>query len=324
MRRGGLVGVAVMIVSLMITAGAWGETTTFASQGCFVWTVRVGVTSVTIDATGAAGGAAVAGTAVPGKGDGYSGTVSHLAGGETFFVCVDMSGGAGGGPSGTETSGHGGGASGVGYGTNFESPVLVAAGGGGAADQHEGFTGFGDGGNAGEAGHDGTDRGSGGGAGTLTEPGEGGTGNFNNGEPGTKFSENGPGHGGAGGPNIGGEPEAGAGGGGGYYGGGGGGSGKGSGGGGGGGSDFCGNGATSCEAHTLAGTSPNAGREPGQAKVTLTYTALPTSKAQCKKGGWKNFGTKFKNQGQCVSFVAQQPAIAVAVPAPVTNPPPAA
>jgi hypothetical protein len=30
---------------------------------------------------------------------------------------------------------------------------------------------------------------------------------------------------------------------------------------------------------------------------------LPTSKEQCKKGGWKNFGTTFKNQGQCVSFV---------------------
>ena len=31
---------------------------------------------------------------------------------------------------------------------------------------------------------------------------------------------------------------------------------------------------------------------------------LPTSKAQCMHGGWKNFGTTFKNQGDCVSFVA--------------------
>jgi hypothetical protein len=31
---------------------------------------------------------------------------------------------------------------------------------------------------------------------------------------------------------------------------------------------------------------------------------LPTSKDQCKKGGWENFGTTFKNQGDCVSFVA--------------------
>jgi hypothetical protein len=31
---------------------------------------------------------------------------------------------------------------------------------------------------------------------------------------------------------------------------------------------------------------------------------LPTSKAQCRNGGWQNFGTTFKNQGDCVSFVA--------------------
>jgi len=31
---------------------------------------------------------------------------------------------------------------------------------------------------------------------------------------------------------------------------------------------------------------------------------LPTSKAQCMDGDWKNFGTTFKNQGDCVSFVA--------------------
>jgi hypothetical protein len=30
---------------------------------------------------------------------------------------------------------------------------------------------------------------------------------------------------------------------------------------------------------------------------------LPTSKDQCKNGGWKSFGV-FKNQGDCVSFVA--------------------
>ena len=31
---------------------------------------------------------------------------------------------------------------------------------------------------------------------------------------------------------------------------------------------------------------------------------LPTSTAQCMQGGWENFGTTFKNQGDCVSFVA--------------------
>jgi hypothetical protein len=30
----------------------------------------------------------------------------------------------------------------------------------------------------------------------------------------------------------------------------------------------------------------------------------PTSADQCKKGGWQNYGTTFKNQGDCVSFVA--------------------
>lgn len=39
--------------------------------------------------------------------------------------------------------------------------------------------------------------------------------------------------------------------------------------------------------------------------VTLNSTPnLPTSKDQCKKGGWQNFGGQFKNQGDCVSFVA--------------------
>ena len=29
----------------------------------------------------------------------------------------------------------------------------------------------------------------------------------------------------------------------------------------------------------------------------------PTSKAQCKDGGWRSFGTMFKNQGDCISYV---------------------
>ena len=31
---------------------------------------------------------------------------------------------------------------------------------------------------------------------------------------------------------------------------------------------------------------------------------LPTDKSECKNGGWQNFGGVFKNQGDCVSFVA--------------------
>jgi hypothetical protein len=32
----------------------------------------------------------------------------------------------------------------------------------------------------------------------------------------------------------------------------------------------------------------------------------PTSKDECKNGGWQNFNPAFKNQGDCVSFVATQ------------------
>jgi hypothetical protein len=35
----------------------------------------------------------------------------------------------------------------------------------------------------------------------------------------------------------------------------------------------------------------------------LTVQCLPRSKEECKNGGWKTFGV-FKNQGDCVSFVA--------------------
>ena len=34
------------------------------------------------------------------------------------------------------------------------------------------------------------------------------------------------------------------------------------------------------------------------------FVRLPASKDQCTNGGWRNYGTTFKNQGDCVSFVA--------------------
>jgi hypothetical protein len=37
--------------------------------------------------------------------------------------------------------------------------------------------------------------------------------------------------------------------------------------------------------------------------VVVDAPSLPTSKEQCKKGGWRSFGV-FKSQGDCVSFVA--------------------
>jgi hypothetical protein len=44
--------------------------------------------------------------------------------------------------------------------------------------------------------------------------------------------------------------------------------------------------------------------------VVVDAPPLPTSKDQCKNGGWKTYGV-FRNQGDCVSFVAtgrQEPA----------------
>ncbi|MBC5811138.1 MAG: hypothetical protein GIW95_09880 [Candidatus Eremiobacteraeota bacterium] len=40
----------------------------------------------------------------------------------------------------------------------------------------------------------------------------------------------------------------------------------------------------------------------GSATIILP-PPMPTSADQCKKGGWRTFGI-FKNQGDCVSFVA--------------------
>ena len=37
--------------------------------------------------------------------------------------------------------------------------------------------------------------------------------------------------------------------------------------------------------------------------ATVTFVAFPTDTGQCKGGGWQTFGI-FKNQGDCVSFVA--------------------
>jgi hypothetical protein len=39
--------------------------------------------------------------------------------------------------------------------------------------------------------------------------------------------------------------------------------------------------------------------------VVTDASPLPTSKEQCKNGGWRTFGV-FKNQGDCVSFVATE------------------
>ena len=38
--------------------------------------------------------------------------------------------------------------------------------------------------------------------------------------------------------------------------------------------------------------------------VVTDAQPFPTSKDQCKNGGWRDYGDLFKNQGACVSFVA--------------------
>jgi hypothetical protein len=40
--------------------------------------------------------------------------------------------------------------------------------------------------------------------------------------------------------------------------------------------------------------------------VVVDAQPLPTSKDQCKNGGWKTYGS-FRNQGDCITFVIHQP-----------------
>ena len=64
------------------------------------------------------------------------------------------------------------------------------------------------------------------------------------------------------------------------------------------------------DAFFASGTSTNCGFQPFNEGpltegdvVVIDAPPLPTSKEQCKNGGWQGFGI-FKNQGDCVSFVA--------------------
>lgn len=44
--------------------------------------------------------------------------------------------------------------------------------------------------------------------------------------------------------------------------------------------------------------------ESAKLAALTSLSPLPTSKSQCKHGGWRSFGGRFRNQGDCVSFVA--------------------
>jgi hypothetical protein len=41
--------------------------------------------------------------------------------------------------------------------------------------------------------------------------------------------------------------------------------------------------------------------------IVVDAPPLPTSKDQCKNGGWRNFSDTFQNQGQCVAFAQRGP-----------------
>ncbi len=67
----------------------------------------------------------------------------------------------------------------------------------------------------------------------------------------------------------------------------------------------------------IGGRAPTDCSPPGPSEFVITYQVAsgdfkvvdaqppPTTKDQCKGGGWKQFG--FKNQGQCIAFVNQGP-----------------
>jgi hypothetical protein len=57
----------------------------------------------------------------------------------------------------------------------------------------------------------------------------------------------------------------------------------------------------------LAPTGPSLFSYAADGITVVDAPPLPTSKDQCKNGGWRNFADAFKNQGQCVAFVERGP-----------------
>jgi hypothetical protein len=47
----------------------------------------------------------------------------------------------------------------------------------------------------------------------------------------------------------------------------------------------------------------NYGDNGGSVTVTIDTGSLPTSKSDCMNGGWAHYGSAFKNQGDCISFI---------------------
>jgi glycine rich protein len=275
-------------------------TCTFGYTGAAqTWTVPSGVTSATVDVQGAQGGSiddftlgGLGGDATADLALSPGATVTLVVGGQggSLASCFDeqfpaggFNGGGAGATAGCPGAGGGGGSDVRIGGPALANRILVAGGGGGAADGEGRVCGAADGGaGGGLTGEDGID---------ATCRGYGGSG-------GNQSGTSGSGELGVGSAGTGSTAGSGGGGGGGYYGGsGGGGYGGGGGGGyggGGGGSGF-----------SPAGTSFQTGVHSGNGVITVSYLVpLPTSKDQCENGGWRGFGTTFKNQGDCASFAA--------------------
>jgi hypothetical protein len=218
------------------------------------WVVPTGITSITVDASGAKGGDGRNGGPYPGGTGARVQTTLTVTPGETLNIYVGgqgastSAGGYNGGASG-QNGGGGGGASDIRQGGTALTNRVVVAGAGGGSGYWNG-SGPGYGGAGGQNGSNGTNAGSatGGGGGTQSAGGVGGTDGGYNGGNGSI------GQGGTGGFGYG------AGGGGGYYGGGGGG-GYGSGAGGGGGSSW------------TSGTSTTytTGYQNGNGQISITY-----------------------------------------------------
>ena len=60
--------------------------------------------------------------------------------------------------------------------------------------------------------------------------------------------------------------------------------------------------------HVISITAKDKAGNVGSATVSYTIQAPPSNKNQCKNGGWKLFTlSRFRNQGECVSFVERNP-----------------
>jgi hypothetical protein len=288
-----------------------GQTVTCTySSGSNAFTVPAGVSQVDVVAVGGMGGGFnFSPFGISGYGAVVSGDLPVTAG-STLYAVVNT-----GGAGGSGFGGSGGGASDVRSSQNDLSSRLIVAGGGGggggAGQAADTFVGVGGAGGAADANGGGGGSGGGGGGrgGSSTSGGAGGA-------AGTCATTSSPicgsatpaAGGGTGASGIGGGGGAGAllndpfplnaggggggGGGGGWFGGGGGGGGAitTGGGGGGGGSNLVPTGGSQSIDTT------------GVPMVQISYKLAPTSEAQCKHDGWRNF-LQFKNQAECVAFV---------------------